>query len=480
MVSSSVEPKAKGKVKKSGQVYTPDYIVKNILDLVGYTGKTILEKHVIDNSCGDGAFLIEILRRYLTWCNKEKISKSEVRKRLETYIHGIELDKDECAKCIANLNALANEYGIDNISWDIRCEDATECDCYDGKMDYVVGNPPYVRIHNLGQRGHIKQFEFAKTGMTDLYLVFFEIGLKMMKDNGVLGYISPSSYFNSSAGSAMRNYFVRNFLLNAVVDLEHYQAFSATTYTAITVLRKDSQTVDYYKYSGSEKAPVFVCSLSSGDYHIKDNFYFSSRNNLLRLKKIIDNKSSHREAVSIKNGFATLADSVFISDEFEFDEFIIPAVKSSTGKKKKCFFPYEDNKIVSLDRLIKNEKIKSFLAEHEEKLKKRSIADADLWYGFGRTQAINDVYKNKYAISGLLRGLEDIKIVQCRAGTGVYGGLYVLSDFSLQTVKELIQNDDFVNYVRLLGKYKSGGYYTYSSKDVERFIDYKLSEAKND
>jgi adenine-specific DNA-methyltransferase len=44
--------------KVKGRVYTPDYIVCNILDLCGYDGVDILEKHIIDNSCGDGAFFV--------------------------------------------------------------------------------------------------------------------------------------------------------------------------------------------------------------------------------------------------------------------------------------------------------------------------------------------------------------------------------------------------------------------------------------
>lgn len=55
------------KTKTMGQIFTPQYLVSDILDEAGYTiTNNILEKHVIDNSCGDGAFLEEILRRY---CN---------------------------------------------------------------------------------------------------------------------------------------------------------------------------------------------------------------------------------------------------------------------------------------------------------------------------------------------------------------------------------------------------------------------------
>ena len=48
--------------KHKGRVYTPEYIVKIILDMSHYTDN-VLEKHVIDNSCGDGAFLCEIVNR---------------------------------------------------------------------------------------------------------------------------------------------------------------------------------------------------------------------------------------------------------------------------------------------------------------------------------------------------------------------------------------------------------------------------------
>lgn len=48
-------------VKNSGQVFTPDFLVSNILDYVGYTEGNILQKHVIDNSCGDGGVFVTLL-----------------------------------------------------------------------------------------------------------------------------------------------------------------------------------------------------------------------------------------------------------------------------------------------------------------------------------------------------------------------------------------------------------------------------------
>lgn len=130
-------------------MYTPDYLVKIILDFGGYTTPDILCKHVIDNSCGDGAFLTEIALRYCTTFLQTKSDLSVLKDELQTYIHGIELDTEECQKCIANLNKTAESYGIYNVTWDIQNADTLTIEHYNGRMDFVFGNPPYVRVHNL-------------------------------------------------------------------------------------------------------------------------------------------------------------------------------------------------------------------------------------------------------------------------------------------------------------------------------------------
>lgn len=222
--------------KLNGRFYTPEFIVNNILDLASYYGRAILKKHVIDNSCGDGAFLVAIVDRY---CKEFLKTSSELRTlagELSTFVHGIEIDETESGKCVENLNNTVSAYGLKNIDWDIMCADTLTVDKYDGKMDFVLGNPPYVRVHNLGSSfNDIKKFSFAQNGMTDLYIVFYEIGLKMLNKDGILGYITPSSFFNSLAGKYMRSYLVNNNLLDKIVDLKHFQAFAATTYTTIVI-----------------------------------------------------------------------------------------------------------------------------------------------------------------------------------------------------------------------------------------------------
>jgi adenine-specific DNA-methyltransferase len=463
--------------KEKGRVYTPDYIVCNILDLCGYSGQNILRKHIIDNSCGDGAFLCEIVRRYCETAENSNISPAQLREDLSEFIHGVEIDENECAKCIENLTMLAENFGVYDVAWDIIVADTLTLKTYDGKMDYVVGNPPYVRVHNLSESyENVKRFSFAQNGMTDLFIVFYEIGLKMLNENGILGYISPSSLFNSLAGSFMRNFLVKNRNIKAVVDLKHFQPFNAVAYTTIMLLTKQPQkSVVYYDYNENTLNPEKTSELSYEDFYVNGSFVFGQKKALLNLKKITCYTGNNAEC-EVKNGFATLCDDFFIGD-YDFSEFTIPVIKASTGKKKKCLYPYDKNgKLLPYERLTADDNIKKHYEQYIEKLKSRSFDKSGSWYGFGRSQGINDVYKTKYAVNALIRDYNDIKLSVCPPGTGVYSGLYILSNRTLPELESILRTEDFISYIAMLGKYKNGGYYTFSSKDLKLYINYKFAE----
>lgn len=465
--------------KTNGRIYTPDYIVNNILDLSEYYGNNILQKHVIDNSCGDGAFLTNIVDRYCQVAISSDYNLEQLSNELNIYIHGIEIDQTECDKCIANLNITIKKYDLPDISWDIKCANALFIKDYDGKMDFVLGNPPYIRVHNLTTEfDTVKDYSFSQNGMTDLYIVFYELGLKMLNSHGILGYITPSSFFNSLAGKTLRQYLVEHRNLKKIVDLKHYQAFQATTYTTIVIINNSRifNSIDYYEFDTTNQIPYFVDTLSYNDFYISDNFYFARKKCLEELKTIL-NFSCRNSTIEVKNGFATLADSFFIGD-FDFNDHVIPILKASTGVWTKCLFPYVDNKLIPLEILSQNTKIKSYYESNATRLKQRSLENGSDWHGFGRSQGINDVYKYKYAINTLIKNVKDIKLNICDIGCGIYSGLYIITDLSYNDLKDILFSDDFINYISTLGKYKSGGYYTFSSNDLKHYLNYKLSQRR--
>ena len=456
--------------KHNGRYYTPAKMVSLILDTAGYQNKNILEKHIIDNSCGDGAFLIEIISRYCEIALLNGYKKEDLKRDLEIYIHGIEIEKEEYQKCLRNLNNLVANFGIDDINWDIKNNDALRVQEYNNKMDFVIGNPPYVRVHNLLDYCSVKQFNLTQQGMTDLYIVFYEIGLRMLKNTGILCYINPSSLFNSLAAKSLRNYLIKNNLLKKVIDLKHQQIFNATTYTAIILLTQEkNNAIEYVNYEEKTKE-----ILNYDDFFIDNNFYFSNSNDLKKIKEIII-KKPEREIINVKNGFATLYDNFFIADNFIFNEYVIDIVKASTGKMKKCFYPYnKSGNYIPLEQLVQNSEIKKYYDKAENKLKNRSLENKNLWHIFGRSQGVIDTWKNKYAINNLIRNLSDIKLTHCPAGVGIYSGLYILSDLSFNKLKDILFKEEFLNYIYSLAKYKQGGYYTFSSKDLLKYLNYKL------
>ena len=461
-------------VKSLGQVFTPEHIVNDILDLSNYK-ENILRKNIIDNSCGNGAFLQEIIKRYVEEYMKENGNTEGVENELEQYIHGIEIDKEIYNECIENLEELRKKLDLKKIKWDILNKNTLLVKKFNGEMDYVVGNPPYVRIHNLDEQlKETKKQDFCDKGMVDLYLAFFEIGFEMLKDDGVLCYITPNSFYNSIAGGKLREYIKETKTLETIMDLGHYQPFAVNAYTAISKFTNGVQheQCGYYKYNSNTGKPEYVCNIDYTQLFINDNIILNEDNNRYRniLKYSTDNPT-----VKVKNAFATLSDKIFISNQFDFNNNIIDIIKASTGEWKKCIYPYDENgKIIPFEDLGEEEQ--EYLLQNETSLKKRSLEKRAKWYGFGRSQAINDVQRKKICINTTIKDIDSIKISVVEGGQGVYSGLYMLTEIPVENIREAIISNDFIEYIKVINKCKSGGYYTFSTNDLYKYINYKMEE----
>jgi len=196
------------------------------------------------------------------------------------------------------------------------------------------------------------------------------------------------------------------------------------------------------------------------------------------LKNIQNYATKNKHMIQVKNAFATLCDSVFIQNKFSFaSNYIIPCIKASTGEWKECIFPY--NKQAQLAKFENFElSLQRYLISHKSDLENRSLDKNAQWFEFGRSQAINDVYKYKIAINTLIKDISTIKINEVQSGCGVYSGLYILTDISLEAIKNAIMCDEFIDYIATIGKCKSGGYYTFSSSDLKQYLYYKLEGKK--
>jgi adenine-specific DNA-methyltransferase len=103
------------------------------------------------------------------------------------------------------------------------------------------------------------------------------------------------------------------------------------------------------------------------------------------------------------------------------------------------------------------------------------------WYLYGRTQALNDVKYNKICVNNLIRNSNDIKLYflinNDKEQFGVYSGYYIpiynkSIGYKIMEVLRYDMSEDFIDYIKAVGKYKNGGYYTFSSKELEMWFNY--------
>jgi len=102
-IQHTVHTKSKDRIQKHGEVFTPTWVVKDMLNLfpeeVWQPQKTFLEP-----ACGEGAFLIEILKRKLERLNTENQQEWEWQSAIcVSSLYGIELLEDNAEQCTMNI-----------------------------------------------------------------------------------------------------------------------------------------------------------------------------------------------------------------------------------------------------------------------------------------------------------------------------------------------------------------------------------------
>ena len=479
------------------QIYTPSKVVNFMLDNVGFNNKCGIDgKHIIDNSCGNGNFLVEIVKRIFQFIPNID------REYLETYVHGIEIDEPAYNEAINRLNKIATEHNISNVKWDVRNSDALRTTDFDNSMDYVVGNPPYCNVHHMSKENYdlLKtEFFFCSDGMTDLYIGFFEKGIQMLNSNGILGYITPNSWLTSKAGYWLRSHLYDHNSLQQIYNFDTDKLFDdATTFTCITIIDNnrsfdDDNIVVYHgNFNDLTNKKQYCTVVDKHDIYVSEKILTNLKDEVIR--NIIDYEiKDYDKRFIVKNGLATLKDKLFILDPDDKDanvdiyvdlycNEIIDCVKASKGEFKYIIYPYDDSgKPLLYDNLCLY--VRSLLERRAERL------DIDMtqenWYLYGRTQAIKDVNKYRVSCNNLIRDKNDVILRELPAKTAVYSGFYIIRNGMLQNRKEMKllyqQVDDalktnlFANYVKSIGKSKNGGYYTFSTKDLEQFLNYFYS-----
>jgi Type I restriction-modification system methyltransferase subunit len=242
------------KEKSHGIVYTPEWIVNLILDNIGYINN-LEQKTIIDPACGSGNFLTLVLDRLLDYLDKKSFSYNDKINIIKKNIYGIDTDEIALEKCKFNLYNILLKHNItDKLAFNLYNRNALDKDLNKdlfNKFDYVIGNPPYIRIQNLEKKIRVyiqNNYSFCASGSTDIYIAFFQLGINLLNYNGVLGFITPNTYFYSDAAKLFRKYLKNNRSLKQIINFNEKQLFEGiTTYNAITIIGKNLNS-NYFSY----------------------------------------------------------------------------------------------------------------------------------------------------------------------------------------------------------------------------------------
>lgn len=340
--------------------------IDDILSIVEFDD-SILDKKVLEPSCGQGIFLVRFIEKLYTKFS----SKAVIQKFIAENLIFIDIDsrmvdatKYNLAKCF---HSLFNE----KYSLDFQCYvydftkrlKSKQSDLFSqpvthplsnllGEIDYIIGNPPYVSLYgrrdrkqNESQRIEIlnsyNQFPpSVQNGKINFVMLFLEHGLDFLKSNGKLSYIIDISFFETAYKHTRKFLLENTSILEIVYDIKEFDAASGQIILKLDKkLKKNNEVL--IRSASTQK--VFPVNQSLWD-NSKDEFKFRfstctesanvinkiQEKNLPTLKQLYPKKNL-RTCVMLLN-----MESKFVFEEKKRNDIkVYPYYQGSKGLKEK-------------------------------------------------------------------------------------------------------------------------------------------------
>ncbi len=467
-----------GERKKLGEFYTPTEVIDYILTSVGYTYSYDIEtKDLLDPACGSGGFLVRATRRltsrYLMKFGKtdkkelrdpknwkeivSRLSSDEAKiilDAIQEHVYGLDINPFACH--IAEMNLLfqiidlyqkvrekhpdyklkrfriyrtdslekPTQKQIIDYTYTAFLEEQDEIDgIKDKKFDFVVGNPPYVRVQALDYkiREQYKKDYKSAYKQFDLYVLFIDRGIHWLKENGTLGFITSNKFIKREYGKEIRKIISTEGQLTQLIDLTAIKVFKDATNDPVIIIFSNSATPKELKYA--EVLGYRDDILNHVLYNGNQNDYSDAFVKIIRTSskslvdcgwKIVDRKEQNlinkitRSCTTLKNlkvgiheGLVTGADNIFIVDEKTINnlklerDLLRPVLKGKEIRRfsinysgKSLIFPYrlEDRKINLLteSELQNFHNIYRYLLSYKKELSDRYCVKVKkyVWYSY--------------------------------------------------------------------------------------------------
>lgn len=524
--------------KVNGAIYTPDNIKSYIITQVTATSIVDLTTALVcDVACGCGGFLYsyaQFLRE------KYSLSYEYIYREL---IYGVDVASYSIERSAITLSLLAIGEGEDadfqfnlkegnslDFNWRVEFPRVGE----QNGFDFVIGNPPYVCAKNISPetRQLLAKWPVCASGNPDLYIPFFQIGLKALHENGVLGYITVNSFTRSMNGRKIREYFHQNSFTLSIVDFGGEQVFKGrTTYTCICIIGRQPQPyIQYCLSRSSELERLKPADFVHIPYDTLDDHQGWELNST-SIKEVLHRLRASglplEKVANIRGGFATLKNQIFVfkpvnetETHFELETknkiryqiekgICRTAVKANSLKTEKDFITYEEKiifpykyqqqtantlfeegqtierKTVPLDEKEFIEQYPdayAYLSAHRTELASRdkgAAGDYNAWYAFGRAQGLN-----VQGFKLLFPHISDRPYFVYTEDSNLlfYTGFSIVSwnKKTLKILQKILTSDLFWFFVKHSSKPYSGAYFGLGKNYIKDFSIPTLSKSEED
>lgn len=414
-----------------GLVLTKKQIVNLILDISGYREtEDLLNSTLLEPSCGHGAFLLPAIRRFFDSLsgnipNIENLKPSFLAYDIDE--KHVTITRQKVVKLLTENEINLTEASTLAKTW-IRSGDFLLAH-QDRTFDFIVGNPPYIRIEQLSP---VLQTEYRSRysslfDRADLYVAFIERGLDSLSNRGILSYICADRWILNRYGAPLRNKITTNFGVHYYIDLHDVSPFESDViaYPAIfTIGTRQPKTVQVARlHSGTQKECSDIGDIlirpqkakKSVDVDQYENWFKGTESWVLsspkHLRVLRDLEDRYQPLESIGNtkvsiGVATGNDSIYIvpsNIDIEEDR-LVPLVKRediSDGKivnaERSVINTFEENK--GTIHLSDYPKLEAYFCQNETFIKKRHVAQKNpsSWF-----RTIDRVYPELVSMPKLL------------------------------------------------------------------------------
>ena len=482
-------------LKYLGKVYTPKWIVDHMLRPLFSESLECVK--VCDPACGEGDFLAPIVEETCKrMAGATARERAGLRATLE-HITGYDVDGTAVRNCRQKLTKIVKQilgWSWDDSLWCIHHADALDVwRRYQGTFDWVLGNPPYVRIQHLelDRRKRIRSggWKYFR-GASDMYIIFFELGLHLLKDQGKLMFISPSGWLRNDAGKVLRKSLELSHGIRALYDLGNHQVFpGVSTYTCISHICKGNpgEKTAVYRYTGEHFTGSYRLVRSDSGWGVIDP---------ASVKPKLTGAAKLRDIADIHVGIQTLADKVFIlgvvgqDEEFvrvQADGRVFPIEKKAVRRILKAsamkqgrdkiervvIYPYD-----SRGKLLPEEAFKeefplayTWLLANKTRLlaRDKGTFKAKKWFGFGREVGIRSALGDKILTSGM-NPSPNFQICE-DPDTLFYSGYCIKPrlNIDLGVLARELNSPAMAAHVQTFAQPFRGGWYSYAKRYIQDF-----------